>query len=125
MNWIKASERLPSEKGSYFMRHPYGDGRMHGWWWYVVPDAIDKDYWVKMDYEWLDEDAESPIEYALAEGANLWKLEYDDCRRILRELVELKVVKDAHGKTEEYVRRKDVAWKKAVEFLSQYQHQLF
>lgn len=59
---------------------------------------------------------------AVYEGAGRWRAEYEDCRAILRELHELKLVKDAHGKTEEYQRRKEEAWKKAASFLEKYQH---
>ena len=56
MQWIKASEgNFPTVKQNYFLRHKYEDGRWHGWWSYIVPEAIDRDYWVKMGYEFLDE----------------------------------------------------------------------
>lgn len=60
---------------------------------------------------------------AMAEGADLWQREYDNCRAILRQLVELKLVKEKEGKTEVYQRRQPLAWKAAIEFLDKYQHQ--
>jgi len=53
--WVKCSEnKFPKEKGDYYLRHPYEDGRWHNWCYYINPDAIDKEYWVRMEYEWLE-----------------------------------------------------------------------
>ncbi len=57
------------------------------------------------------------------EGAELWKHEYDMCRDILKELVEVKIINDTEGKTIEYINRQPKAWESAKEFLKQYQHQ--
>lgn len=51
--WVKASDGFPTQNGNYFMRHQYEDGRWHGWWTYVAIQVINKDYWIKMGYEWL------------------------------------------------------------------------
>jgi hypothetical protein len=59
---------------------------------------------------------------AIAEGGELWKDEYDNCRQVLIELVELKRIKDEQGKTEDYATRQPKAWQAAKEFLSKYQH---
>lgn len=59
---------------------------------------------------------------AIYEGAELWRQEYDDCRKILKELVDLKMVKEFEGKTEEYKERQPLAWMAAIEFLNVYQH---
>jgi hypothetical protein len=58
-----------------------------------------------------------------AEGAELWKAEYDNCRAILTELVYLKTLKESKGKTEEYEQRQPLAWIAAKKFLEKYQHQ--
>ena len=60
--------------------------------------------------------------YALQEGAESWKQEYDDCRAILFKLVALKKMKDTKGKTEAYLERQPLAWEEAKLFLSKYQH---
>lgn len=53
--WVKAMPDIfPKERGNYFLRHPYENGTYHGWWAYIFPEAIDKDYWIKMGYEWLE-----------------------------------------------------------------------
>ena len=59
----------------------------------------------------------------LEEGSENWKAEYDNCRKILQELVELKRIKDQEGKTTDYTNRQPKAWEAADEFLSKYQHQ--
>lgn len=56
------------------------------------------------------------------EGAEAWKMEYDACRSILRELVDLKNIKDLEGKTDDYNLRQPVAWVRAKRFLERYQH---
>lgn len=61
----------------------------------------------------------------LEEGAELWKAEYDNCRAILRELVDLKNIKDTDSTKEailDYLKRKPKAWQAAKQFLSKYQH---
>lgn len=69
---------------------------------------------------------EEPFDQAMVdavyEGAALWQQEYDACRKVLQELVTLKMVKDKEGKTEEYQQRQPEAWKVAVNFLNEYQH---
>lgn len=60
MVWVKCSERFPAESKNYFLRHPYEDGRFHGWWSHINPLAIDKEFWLKMQYEWLDESTSQP-----------------------------------------------------------------
>lgn len=56
------------------------------------------------------------------EGAEAWKMEYDACRSILTELVDLKNIKDLEGKTDDYNLRQPVAWVRAKRFLDKYQH---
>jgi hypothetical protein len=63
------------------------------------------------------------IIYGLEEGCESWKAEYDNCRAILSELVEVKKIKDDKGETIEYLTRQPEAWKAAKEFLMNYQHQ--
>lgn len=58
MKWIKAIDKFPIETKNYFLRHKYEDGRWHGWWAYIVPEAIDKGVWLNLNYEWLDESAD-------------------------------------------------------------------
>lgn len=60
---------------------------------------------------------------AMAEGADLWKQEYISARAIIKELVDLKFIKDNFGKTDEYLERQPVAWENAITFLSNFQHQ--
>lgn len=74
MKWINCSERFPDKKATYFLRHKYEDGRWHWWWAYVVPEAIDKDYWLKMGYEYLDE-TEQPIPSDIANDTSISKIE--------------------------------------------------
>ena len=63
------------------------------------------------------------IIYAMEEGAMQWKAEYDNCRKILQTLVELKEHKDLYGKTEHYQIVQPETWRVAKEFLSVYQHE--
>lgn len=56
------------------------------------------------------------------EGSDCWKSEYDNCRSILTELVELKNDKDANGKTEVYLIKQPKVWEAAKKFLENYQH---
>lgn len=59
----------------------------------------------------------------LEEGSEAWKAEYDNCRSILKELVDLKVMKDTFGSSiEGYEDRKPLAWEAAKKFLEKYQH---
>jgi len=121
MRFVKASERLPEKEGEYCLRNP-----TQKWVAFVNPITIDRDYWILGEMEWLDESADHSIKDAMIdaiyEGAELWKQEYDDCRKRLQELVTLKTMKDTEGKTEEYQKRQPIAWQDAIEFLSQYQH---
>lgn len=41
---------------------------------------------------------------------------------LLQELVDLKMIKDTQGKTDDYANRQPIAWKQAIEFLKQFQH---
>lgn len=59
----------------------------------------------------------------LTEGAEQWKAEYDNCRAILENLVELKNWKDQGINIHAYAARKPSAWEAARMFLEQYQHQ--
>ena len=59
---------------------------------------------------------------AISEGSEQWRAEYDNCREILKELVNLKVLKDSKGKTEYYLQNQPLLWEKAIKFLDQYQH---
>ena len=62
------------------------------------------------------------IIHGITEGSENWEQEYNDCRRHLQELVDLKELKDSEGKTEYYLKRQPAAWKSAKEFLSKYTH---
>lgn len=66
------------------------------------------------------------ITNALKEGSELWKSEYDNCRDILKELVDLKIMKESlykgNADGREYAERKPKAWEAAKQFLSKYQH---
>jgi hypothetical protein len=66
---------------------------------------------------------DNPLTDAVYEGADQWEQEYKDCRDILQHLVELKNSKDAFGKTEKYEELQPLAWKRAKDFLKDYQHQ--
>jgi hypothetical protein len=79
LKWIKASEGFyPTVKGSYFFRHPYEDGRFHGFWMYVVPEAIDKNYYKKMGYEYLDESTPIPIQTPCAKTPEELKVYFEN-----------------------------------------------
>lgn len=67
------------------------------------------------------------------EGAEQWKAEYDNCRKILEELVFLKNLKDGNIEAiktlpdnipygQIYNQRKPLAWQAAKDFLKEYQH---
>lgn len=58
----------------------------------------------------------------LEEGSEQWQSEYNFCRAILKELVQLKEIKDKDGKTEDYLKRQPLVWQAAKDFLSKYQH---
>ena len=62
------------------------------------------------------------IIHGITEGSENWEQEYNDCRRRLQELVDLKELKDTQGKTEDYLKRQPEAWQAAKEFLSKYTH---
>lgn len=66
-----------------------------------------------------DKDAEINAVY---EGAELWHTEYNDCRNILKQLVDLKDEKDHQGKTRHYYEVQPLAWEAAKKFLKKYQH---
>jgi len=72
------------------------------------------------------EDDKDLIIYGLEEGSDNWKAEYDNCRSILQELVDLKIMKDKlyYGNQckYEYESRKLLAWEYAKKFLESYQH---
>lgn len=59
---------------------------------------------------------------AVYEGADNWKQEYDECRKILIDLCALKKEKDSLGKTDHYLEKQPEAWKNAFEFIVKYQH---
>lgn len=79
-------------------------------------------------------DEKNLIIQGLEEGAELWKQEYDNCRAILQELADLKVIKDKIDNmppyqqglnsimVEDYKRKKPLVWERAKEFLKTYQH---
>lgn len=75
------------------------------------------------DFSHLGPEAEGIIN-AVYEGAELWKQEYDDCRRLLQDLVTLKKIKDTDGKTDFYLKRQPELWAAAELFLSTYQHNI-
>ena len=62
----------------------------------------------------------------LNEAADNWKAEYDNCRAILKELVDLKIMKEnlykGNPDGKEYAERKPLAWEAAKKFLESYQH---
>ena len=58
----------------------------------------------------------------IEEGAENWKAEYDNCRKLLTALVELKHEKDTNGKTEWYLSQQPRVWEAAKKFLENYQH---
>lgn len=55
-----------------------------------------------------------------AQPAEQSKQECDNCRSILQELVDLKIIKDKDGKTPEYEKLQPKAWQKAKSFLDKY-----
>lgn len=67
------------------------------------------------------------IIHGLEEGSENWKAEYDNCRALLQELVDLKALKETLYKGnhdgKEYAERKPKAWEAAKAFLSTYQHE--
>jgi hypothetical protein len=67
------------------------------------------------------------IIHGLEEGSENWKAEYDNCRALLQELVDLKIMKEnlykGNPDSKEYAERKPKAWEAAKEFLSTYQHE--
>lgn len=69
-----------------------------------------------------EKDLHELIVDGIMEGSEQWKAEYDNCRAILKELAELKSIKDNEGKTDEYLHRQPKAWEDAVSFLSKYTH---
>jgi hypothetical protein len=68
-------------------------------------------------------DEKDLIIQGLEEGSMNWKSEYDNCRAILQQLVQLKEIKDSAGKTEDYLKRQPLVWNAAKEFLKVYQHE--
>lgn len=66
------------------------------------------------------------IIYGIEEGSENWKSEYDNCRTILKELVDLKIMKEnlykGNPDGKEYAERKPKAWEAAKKFLENYQH---
>jgi hypothetical protein len=142
MRFVRASERLPEPnkpeslkgkvKRDIITKLVYSDSSVNGYdqdTMYV--EGRNDDIYIPFDrLEWLDESPSDTKEEAINdamidavyEGAEFWKQEYDDCRRILTELVELKAIKTLEGKTQEYERRQPMAWQDAIEFLSEYQH---
>jgi len=137
MRWVKASERIPDKTGAYFCKDIKGNKKKVRFYtaglqgrnsiFKTRPDSI----------IWLDErspasqgrekaDEGDVVTMDLADeylaASKLWQQEYDACRKILSELVSLKMVKEAEGKTEEYQQRQPKAWEIAIEFLNKYQH---
>lgn len=72
--------------------------------------------------KWAKQQIE-PIIDAVYEGSAEWEREYKDAFELLSELVALKKLKDEAGKTEYYLKQQPLAWQKAQELLSEYQHQ--
>lgn len=72
--------------------------------------------------KWTREKLE-PIIDAVYEGSSEWEREYKDAFELLSELVALKKLKDDAGKTEYYLKQRPLAWEKAQQFLSEFQHQ--
>lgn len=67
------------------------------------------------------------IIHGLEEGSENWKAEYDNCRALLQELVDLKIIREnlykGNPDGKEYAERKPKAWEAAKAFLSTYQHE--
>jgi hypothetical protein len=56
----------------------------------------------------------------IEEGSECWKADYENCKfkfdlviKALKELVELKNIKETAGETEDYLKRKTKAWREA------------
>lgn len=73
------------------------------------------------DFKHLGPEAEAVIA-AVYQGAASWQDEYDAARKLLAELLDLKQLKDAHGKTTAYLDRQPKAWDAVAKFLDNYQH---
>jgi hypothetical protein len=149
ITWVRASERLPNHKNDVSLKidgQKYSVGKMQLglllvdlWEGYAdTTQLLERIYWLdesspasqgrevgykepKSDFAHLGQEAEWIINMVY-EGAALWQQEYDACRRILQELVSLKLVKEREGKTTEYQERQPKAWSTAIEFLNKYQH---
>ena len=98
MKWIKASERHPPKGVDVVIRdndgYTYADRTTIGW---------DKRI---IDYEWLDESTPIPLTPCV------------ELESALRELVNLKIMKDEFGEVYEYRKRKPLAWEKAKQLLN-------
>jgi len=55
-------------------------------------------------------------------GIEYWSGKHDEVVKWLWELVDLKELKDTQGKTEEYLQRQPIAWKRAKELIASYQN---
>ena len=129
--WVDVSNKQPDKDGKYKVQRIHGDG--------LIEDA---EYSTNLGWtnyhgyrviKWLCE-SESPtdagdgkedlafIAAVTEEGAEAWKMEYDSCRKILQELVDLKDLKESEGKTADYMVRQPVAWIRAKRFLENYTH---
>ena len=70
---------------------------------------IEKNYIPRPEHE--------AIVNGIEEGSECWKADYENCKvkfdeamRVLKELVELKNIKETSGETEDYLTRKPKAW---------------
>lgn len=126
MRWIKAIDIFPQRPEEKVFRRKMGSRYHYFQQEFFLEKSIlrNGEEIFYSDLEWLDEEAESDMEYALKEGAELWEEEYSCCRNILKTLVELKDLKDTYGKTEEYIERKEKQWRIAKNFLKDYQHKI-
>lgn len=103
----------------------------------VHPDEINPraETWLKERGNWEAEvnqlrkyiSEQDLIIHGITEGSENWKAEYDNCRALLQELVDLKVMKEnlykGNPDGKEYAERKPKAWEAAKAFLSTYQHE--
>lgn len=89
----------------------------------IITDAThSKDPYKTIPPEDLDESSENETISELQKSQQIWQREYINCRQILNELVQLKIIKDKAGKTDDYSKRQPVAWDAAREFLKHYIH---
>ena len=128
MKWIKVEDELPKDEVNVLCFHSFSGNHFVC---YRTKDCLTNEpkwfngamptHWQQLTTPEINED--ELIIAGLEEGSMSWKYEYDNCRALLKVLVQLKEIKDKDGKTDFYLKNQPIVWDNAKKFLESYQHE--